>query len=936
MKVAVVNFNTTVFSAYLKCPTKAHLVAAGDRGVGNTYAKWVQAREEGYLKRAIDRWRQRILQADFCVAPSTENLKAAKWTLAVDVQVRSKDTESRLHAVERVGSGRPGQPAQFIPIRFLPNNKLTRSDRLLLVFDALVLAESLGREVPLAKIIHGDDYLPRKVNVRPLLRETRKLIAQAAAVVSADSAPDLVLNRHCVECEFRDRCRPKLMEKDDLSLLAGMTAPERKEYQSKGIFTVTQLSYTFRPRRRPKHLRDKREKYHHSLKALAIRERKIYIVGSPDLKIEGTPVYLDVEGIPDRDFYYLIGLRVGTGEAAVQHSLWANDPSQEGVIWKGFLDRLDSIENPVLIFYGSYETTFLKQMSERFGGPKEDLSAAKAINSSINLVSFLYAQTYFPTYSNGLKEIAAYFGFKWSEPHPSGTLAIEWRQNWEQSKRDAYKAKLVSYNAEDCEALALVTRTVRRFVLHEAQATQGAVGEPQIVRTDDLQQAPDSRWCVFKSPISELVEITEAAHWDYQRERVYFRTSEVLKRLRKGKRPKPSSHVDIIVPPSPGRTCPDCARKGVPRGAIRSRSTQELIFGRFSVKRRLVQYDYQPCWCRFCKRVFGVDEIQLRRGRRRKYDRSLLAYFFYHTIELHIPALIVAKSVGKLFGLALDRGTIALFKREMAAYYAPTQKAILRQIVAGTLAHADETWASLRGKRVYVWVFTNMHEVAYVYGPTREATVVQGILGEFKGVLVSDFYPAYDSLPCPQQKCLIHLARDLNGELLDHPFDEELKTIIRGFGVLVRAIVADIDRHGLKRHFLHKHVAEVKVFYRKLIDVEYQSPKATGCADRFRNNRERLFTFLEYDGVPWNNCNAEHAIKAFAELREIMKSSSTESSIQEYAILLSVCETCKYQGLDFLEFLRSGETDITTFAQKRTGRLRPLVNASTRNRMIPS
>ena len=51
----------------------------------------------------------------------------------------------------------------------------------------------------------------------------------------------------------------------------------------KGIFTVTQLSHTFRPRRRPKKLRDKREKYHHSLKALAIREKKLHIVGSPEL-----------------------------------------------------------------------------------------------------------------------------------------------------------------------------------------------------------------------------------------------------------------------------------------------------------------------------------------------------------------------------------------------------------------------------------------------------------------------------------------------------------------------------------------------------------------------------------------------------------------------------------------------------------------------------
>lgn len=109
------------------------------------------------------------------------------------------------------------------------------------------------------------------------------------------------------------------MEKDDLSLLSGMTEKERKHINRKGIFTVTQLSFTFRPRRRLKRLAGKREKYQHSLKALAIRNHKIYIVGSPEFKIEGTPVYLDVEGLPNRDFYYLIGIRAKTAQGFVEH-----------------------------------------------------------------------------------------------------------------------------------------------------------------------------------------------------------------------------------------------------------------------------------------------------------------------------------------------------------------------------------------------------------------------------------------------------------------------------------------------------------------------------------------------------------------------------------------------------------------------------------------
>ena len=128
-----------------------------------------------------------------------------------------------------------------------------------------------------------------------------------------NSPPDLVLNRHCGQCEFQARCRKQATEKDELSLLSGMSEKERKKLHGKGIFTVTQLSYTFRPRRRRRELRGKQEKYHHSLRALAIRENKIHAVDIPDPKLEGTPVFLDVEGLPDRDFYYLIGIRVRTG-----------------------------------------------------------------------------------------------------------------------------------------------------------------------------------------------------------------------------------------------------------------------------------------------------------------------------------------------------------------------------------------------------------------------------------------------------------------------------------------------------------------------------------------------------------------------------------------------------------------------------------------------
>jgi hypothetical protein len=164
--------------------------------------------------------------------------------------------------------------------------------------------------------------------------------------------------------------------------------------------------------------------------------------------------------------------------------------------------------------------------------------------------------------------------------------------------------------------------------------------------------------------------------------------------------------------------------------------------------------------------------------------------------------------------------------------------------------------------------------------------------------------------------------RDLNDDMLKNPYDDDLRQIVQQFADLLRPIIDTVDKRGLKKRFLKKHLADVKRFYTWLLAQKWQSDVATKCRQRFEKNRKKLFTFLSYDGVPWNNNNAEHAMKAFAALREVIEGPATPSGIEEYLILLSVSETCRYKNVDFLEFLCSREKDIDAFL---TGRGRPTV-----------
>ena len=121
---------------------------------------------------------------------------------------------------------------------------------------------------------------------------------------------------------------------------------------------------------------------------------------------------MDVEALPDRDFYYLIGVRVKTGDAIAQHSFWAEDIDDERRAWSEFLAILSAVEKPVLVHYGSFETTFLRRLCERYGEPPEESDAAKAIKTAVNLLTVIFAQVYFPSYFERTQGRCRLLGFR--------------------------------------------------------------------------------------------------------------------------------------------------------------------------------------------------------------------------------------------------------------------------------------------------------------------------------------------------------------------------------------------------------------------------------------------------------------------------------------------------------------------------------------------
>ena len=364
-----------------------------------------------------------------------------------------------------------------------------------------------------------------------------------------------------------------------------------------------------------------------------------------------------------------------------------------------------------------------------------------------------------------------------------------------------------------------------------------------------------------------------------------------------------------------------CKSKDIIRGVKKQVRTQEprvkrafdLVLTPSGVKRKVIACRTSVHQCLQCGTEFVPDQHQ----RLDKHFHGLKSWAMFQHVAYRISLETLPKMAEEFFGIRIFRAEMLMFKSFMAEYYKTTYHTLLRNILSGPLLHVDETEVKLQQGKGYVWVFTNLEEVVYMFRPNREGDFLRELLKDFHGVVVSDFYAAYDALACPQQKCLIHLMRDLNQELLDNPYDDELKAITSPFGSMLRAIIDTIDQHGLQQRYLAKHHKETTSFFQSLTAQSFHSEAAEALRARLLKYQEKLFTFIHYDGVPWNNNNAEHAIKQFAYYREHTTGMLRETGLRDYLVLLSICQTCRYKDVSFLHFLLSKARDVDMFCERK-------------------
>jgi transposase IS66 family protein len=450
---------------------------------------------------------------------------------------------------------------------------------------------------------------------------------------------------------------------------------------------------------------------------------------------------------------------------------------------------------------------------------------------------------------------------------------------------------------------------------------------PRVAPVEELDKlARTVTWSPYAH--SDFEFVNKRAYFDYQQRHVFVRTKPARRRRNRttqrrhwqNRDLRATHRVEITAP-----RCPFCKSKHItpldrkrrPKGMrTRCKRAFDLVITPGAIRRKVIEFRAVAYRCTCCDRCFTPERYE----RLARHFHGFMSWFAYQHITHRLGVKSLAALFYEIFGIRVNLCEFQIFRHLLVRRYRKTYNMLLTRLIAGPVLHIDETEVKLKDGSGYIWVFASESAAVYIFRPTREGDFLRKMLKDFKGVMVTDFYSAYDALPCLHQHCLIHLMRDMNRLILDNPFDQELQSITVPFGSLLRSIVVTIDEHGLSRKHLKSHKKPAAAFFDALTERFYESDAAKALQERLLRNRKRLFTFVQHDGVSWNNNLAENAIKRISDYREDVGRSVKEAGLAEHLVLLSIYQTCRVRNLSFLKFLLSRECDVDAFAASKRRR----------------
>jgi transposase len=324
------------------------------------------------------------------------------------------------------------------------------------------------------------------------------------------------------------------------------------------------------------------------------------------------------------------------------------------------------------------------------------------------------------------------------------------------------------------------------------------------------------------------------------------------------------------------------------------------------IQARIIEYQ---CYRVVCPECGKSTRAALPAEAAGQFGPHLTALIAYLTVVCRMPRRVVEALLGQVLGIEISLGSTQKCWEEASQAVAAPCHELEQHLKHEPVLNIDETGWRTNGDKRYLWAFVAARYVVYTVAATRGSEVLVRLLGAvFQGILCSDRFSAYLKYHSGKaQFCWAHLKRNLLGiveftksSAVERFCRDALAEHAKLFRLWHKFRGNRIDRRQL---LLRSIPIQKRIFALAQRHLDSRNREVRNLAAALFEHNERLFSFVEHEGVEPTNNSAERALRTGVQWRKICFGNRSAQGELATARLLTVAETCDLQRLNILAYL---------------------------------
>jgi transposase len=302
-----------------------------------------------------------------------------------------------------------------------------------------------------------------------------------------------------------------------------------------------------------------------------------------------------------------------------------------------------------------------------------------------------------------------------------------------------------------------------------------------------------------------------------------------------------------------------------------------------------------------------------------QYGSNIKGLCTYLTQYQLLPYKRSVEMIEELTGHRMSVGTLVNINERCEQSLSGFMESVKQSLQQEPVIHSDETGFYFDNKRNWLHVAASKNYTCY-YTHSKRGTVAteeMGILSEYKGTMMHDYWKSYLDYDCSHVFCHAHHLRDL-----DFCHQQEKSRWAAGMKKLLLEMKSIVDYRKAQKQqqleALQLHQLEAK-FEQLLEEGQKEHPpplkqegkrgkvkksKTQNLLERFIRHKNEMLRFIRDFSIPFDNNLAEQAIRMMKVKQKISGCFRSKEGAQCFATIRSYIDTMRKQGHSIADALK--------------------------------